>query len=265
MSIRKSHLCALLALLVVAPVPAARAAEDRLPDLNQAAPRDVQVQETIVGGKRRFRLGFDSAAGNLGAGPLTVHGYRTGAARDMQVDQLITRSDGSSRQVRDVGVMSYAVHPDHDHWHFLGFERYELRRAGTLRARVGSDRKTGFCLGDRYPVRNARLLAGYSPFPEQADQCGLGQPRLRGLFAGISVGWADRYAAYLEGQYIDITRLAPGRYTLVHTTNPDRKLVESDYSDNSASVLLRIDWPRGWSAKPTVKVLSRCQERPVCG
>ena len=265
MLIRTSTIGALLALLLVAPATAAPAVEDRLPNLNQAAPREVRVDEQIVGGRPRFRLGFDSATGNVGTGPLTVHGYRTGPSRDMTVDQLITQSDGSSRQVRGVGVMSYAVHPDHDHWHFLGFERYELRRAGTLRTRVRSDRKTGFCLGDRYTVRNARLLAGFSPFPEQADQCGLGQPGLRGLFAGISVGWGDRYSAYLEGQFIDVTRLPPGRYTLVHTTNPDGSLVESDYSDNSASVLLRIDWPNGWSAKPAIKVLARCQEKPVCG
>lgn len=265
MSIRKSILCASFALLAVAPAPTARAADDRLPDLNQAAPRDVQVQEAVVNGQRRFRLGFDSAAGNVGTGPLTVYGHRSAGQRDMVVDQLITQTDGSSRQVRGVGVMSYAIHPDHDHWHFVGFERYELRRAGSLRARVGSDRKTGFCLGDRYRVRNQKLIPGFSPFPEQADQCGLGQPELTGLFAGISVGWGDRYAAYLEGQYIDITRLPPGRYTLVHTANPDRRLVESDYADNSASVLLRVDWPEGWSAKPAVKVLARCQETPVCG
>ena len=183
----------------------------------------------------------------------------------MTVDQLVTRTDGSSRQIRSVGVMRYVVHPDHHHWHFLGFASYELRRAGAIKVRIGRDQKTGFCLGDRYAVRNAKKLPGFSPFPEQADQCGLGQPGLKGLFAGISVGWGDRYRAYLEGQYIDITRIPAGRYTLVHTANPDHTLEESDYSDNSASTSLRIDWPHGWDDMPTVKVLRRCQETAECG
>lgn len=263
--IRTSLFGAFIALFLVGPAWGALGVQDQLPDLNQAAPREINVQERVVRGQRRFLLGFDSATGNLGAGPLTVYGYRRGGQPDMTVDQLVSRTDGSSRQNRSVGVMRYAVHPDHRHWHFLGFASYELRRAGVLKARVGSDQKTGFCLGDRYQVRNARKLPGFSPFPEQADQCGLGAPRLRGLFAGISVGYGDRYGAYLEGQYIDITRLPPGRYTLVHTANPDRALEESDYSDNSASAAIRIEWPRGWSNKPTVKVLARCQETAECG
>jgi hypothetical protein len=252
-------------LVAAAPASAAPAGSDLLPNLNQAAPRELHVDQHFVNGQKRFRLGFDSATGNVGTGPLTVHGFRTASAPQMSVDQLITEADGSSRQVRGVGVMSYVVHPDHHHWHFLGFERYALRRVGPGAGLVRSDRKTGFCLGDRYKVRHAKRLTNFVPFPVQADQCGLGQPNLLGLFAGISVGWGDRYGAYLEGQYIDITRLPPGRYRLVHTANPDHRLVESDYSDNSASVLFRLDWPDGWESKPTIDVLARCQERPDCG
>jgi hypothetical protein len=261
--IRKSLFGALLALMLIGPAPAG-AADDRLPNLRQEAPRDIHVEGRLVDGQRRFRLGFDSAAGNVGTGPLTIHGFRKASAPEMSVDQLITQSDGSSRVVRGVGVMSYVVHPDHHHWHFLGFERYELRRVGPVPGRVRSDRKTGFCLGDRYKLPGARRLTFFSPFPEQADQCGLGQPGLRGLFAGISVGWGDRYSAYLEGQFIDITRLPPGRYRLVHTANPDHRLVESDYGDNSGSVLLRLSWPHGWQTKPAVTVLATCEETPTC-
>jgi hypothetical protein len=265
MVIRTSLFGAFIALFLVGPTWAAFTAEEQLPNLNQAAPSDVHVQERVVQGQRRFELGFASATANIGAGPLTIHGYRSAGQRDMTVDQLVTRPNSTPLQVRSVGVMRYVVNPDHHHWHFLGFASYELRHAGALKARAGSDQKTGFCLGDRYRVRNARKLPGVAPFPEQGDQCGLGKPGLSGLFAGISVGWGDRYGAYLEGQYIDITRLPPGRYTLVHTANPEHTLRESDYSDNSASVSLRIDWPHGWSERPTVKVLARCQETPECG
>ena len=36
------------------------------------------------------------------------------------------------------------------------------------------------------------------------------------IVEGITVGWGDNYPANIEGQYIDITGIAPGRYLLVH-------------------------------------------------
>ncbi len=51
--------------------------------------------------------------------------------------------------------MEYAVSSTHQHWHLLHFDRYELRRVGNAR-KVVRDRKTGFCLGDRYAVRPVR-------------------------------------------------------------------------------------------------------------
>jgi hypothetical protein len=263
--IRKSAFIALVALFVFGPAYAAWSADDQLPNLNQVAPRQVYVKEVRVAGSQRFRLGFDAATGNVGEGPLTIHGFRRDRGDDeMRVDQLVAQADGTSRQIRAVGVMRFIVHPDHNHWHFQGFARYELRAAGATKARARTDRKTGFCLGDRYRVRNASRLPNFAPFPAQADQCGLGQPTLSGLFSGISVGYGDRYGAFLEGQYIDVTGLPPGRYTLVHTANPDGALLESDYTDNSASVALRLSYPDGRRAAPAVKILARCQEKAVC-
>ena len=263
--IRKSLFTALVLAFVFGPAYAAWSADEQLPNLNQVAPRQVYVQQVTVDGRKRFRLGFDAATGNVGPGPLTIHGFRRDRRRDeMQVDQIVARADGTSRQVRAVGVMKFVVHPDHNHWHFQGFARYELHAAGRIKARARRDRKTGFCLGDRYAVRNAPKLPNFTPFPQQADQCGLGQPRLSGLFAGISVGYGDRYGAFIEGQYIDVTGLPAGRYTLVHTANPDGTLLESDYSDNSASAALRLSYPNGRGSMPAVRILARCQEKAVC-
>ena len=116
--------------LVTAAAPPAPAHElDVLPDLDQVAPSDISVRSEMIRGRRHFRLGFASASANVGAGPLTLHGYRrTTAVATMRVDQLIEQTTGMQRLVRDVGLMSYVVHPDHRHWHLLGFERYELRR-----------------------------------------------------------------------------------------------------------------------------------------
>src|SRR5215210_4000775 len=102
MVIRTSLFSAFFALFLVAPAWAALTGDERLPNLNQAAPREVHAEERVVRGQRRFELGFDSATGNIGAGPLTIHGYRPPGQRDMTVDQLVARSDGTSRQIRSV-------------------------------------------------------------------------------------------------------------------------------------------------------------------
>ncbi|MBI4819337.1 MAG: thrombospondin type 3 repeat-containing protein [Deltaproteobacteria bacterium] len=57
---------------------------------------------------------------------------------------------------------------------------------------------------------------------------------------GISVGWADIYSAGIPCQWIDITGVADGDYDLRVTTNPVQELFESDYSNNSAEVRVRL-------------------------
>ena len=96
---------------------------------------------------------------------MILEGSRTaaGAATRMPVNQVLRTADGSSGLVPEVGELSYTVSPDHQHWHYVGFDRYELRRAGTDDA-VVRDRKSGFCLGDRYrvdtrPIRSVRRTA----------------------------------------------------------------------------------------------------------
>ena len=250
----------------MASAPAA-AAQDVLPDLDQQVPTGLEVKRVELGAKSVFRLGFDSAAANVGAGPLKLYGYRaTRREPTMRVNQLVSQTTGPSRVVRDVGVMSYVVHPDHKHWHLLGFEKYEIRAAdgADTATPLRRDRKTGFCLGDRYPIPNARALAGFNPTPLQGDTCGLGRPDLLGLFAGISVGYGDAYAAQLEGQFIDVTGMPAGRYVLTHRVNTDGRLVERDYTNNASSVLFALTWPDGPRELPRVRVVNSCPTSSDC-
>src|SRR5215210_7568007 len=125
-------------------------APELLPDLDQVAPYGLEVSRDRARGG--YRLGFGSAVNNLGAGPLIISGRRPRtAAPTMTADQLIERTGAPLALVEGVGGLRYVRSPDHEHWHLLGFERYELGRAGG-RARLVTDRKTGFCLGDRYRV-----------------------------------------------------------------------------------------------------------------
>ena len=78
---------------------------------------------------------------------------------------------------------------------------------------------------------------------------------------GISVGYGDDYAANLEGQYLRLTGLAPGRYVLVHRVNADRRLRELRYGNNAASLLLGLRWRKH---RPVVRVLRSCPDTARC-
>lgn len=178
----------------------------------------------------------------------------------MTLRQEIRRSDGSSRTVPLRSRMRYVHSADHSHWHLLAFMRYELRSQDG--SRVQRDRKTGFCLGDRYrpsiDVLDRESSARFS------DRCGKGAPRLLTIREGISVGWGDNYAAHLEGQEFDVTGLPAGRYVLVHSVNRSRDLLESDYADNTASMAFDLGWPRGTKVPPRIDVVARCPGTATC-
>ena len=215
-----------------------------LPDLEQEAPSGLVVSVAGRAGHARYFLGFRSAVRNVGPGPLVIRGRRS--SRDtpgMTATQVIRRADGTVEEAPEAGRLRYVVSPGHRHWHLLGFDRYTLRRADGGRT-VRRDRKTGFCLGDRY--RTAAPLAGPSPAtPAFTSSCGLGRPGRLGVTEGISVGYGDDYAANLEGQYLRLSGLADGRYALTHEVNADRRLRETRYDNNAASVELELRWRGG--------------------
>jgi len=209
-----------------------------LPDLDQAPPQGLSV----VAHDGRLELVFGSAVDNVGPGELVVVGRREGTA--MRTWQVV----GGRRYSLPVRLR-YVRSETHEHWHFPGFERYELRRPdGTL---VGRDRKTGFCLRDAYEAR------ALNHRPVWTGECRRGQPQARTLRQGISAGFGDDYVPQKEGQSIDVTGLKPGLYVLVHRVNPDRVLLERSYANNAASVLFALDGRR-------VRLLRRCGTGPRC-
>jgi hypothetical protein len=232
----------------------------RLPDLRQEVPSTLVLTRAGTAERPEYRLGFRSAVSNVGDGPLVIDGHRAGVDRGTMVaDQVIYRQGGPRQTVPGVGRLRYVVSPDHRHWHLLRFQRYELRRPGSTEALV-TDRKTGFCLGDRYAVAAAPLPHRAS-HPAFASRCGLEQTQLLGIREGISVGYGDDYAANLEGQYLPITGLPDGRYVLVHRVNVDRTIRETSYRNDAASVLFALRWRGG---APRIRILARCPDTARC-
>ena len=234
---------------------------DLLPNLEQATPDDLSGRTGGTTAAPRFFLGFESAAANTGVGPLIVLGDRSSLGQEQMVlRQQIERSDGGARSVPLSAKLRYVHSSDHSHWHVLGFMRYELRSAAGKR--LVRDRKTGFCLGDRYRVELA--LPGRSPTARYSDRCGKGAPRLRRIREGISVGWGDNYKPHLEGQELEVTSLPAGRYVLVHRVNTSRDIRESDFTDNVASMAFDLSWPRGSKLPPRIDVVGRCPATATC-
>jgi Lysyl oxidase len=228
----------------------------RLPDLDQETPSAL----TITRRASAYVLGFDSAVRNVGDGPLIVDAHRPAPGTDtMTADQLIDRVGGPHDVVPGVGRLRYVVSPDHRHWHLLGFDRYRLRRAGVHEAAV-RDRKSGFCLGDRYRITDRRLRSAPDE-PRYTSRCGLAAPGLLGIQEGISVGYGDDYPANLEGQYLRLSGLPGGRYVLVHRVNGARLLSELSHRNNAASLLLQLRWRAG---APVVRILRRCPDSGRC-
>jgi hypothetical protein len=227
------------------------------PDLDQQPPSDLEVRPS----SRGFRLWFTAAADNVGLGPLIVNGRRPSPGRAMRAGQRVRLTNGRLRTNPGIGVWRYNSSPDHSHWHLIHFQRYELRRpSGSV---VVRDRKSGFCIGDRYGVAPGKI-EGRVPAPRFRGFCNLYEPGTVAVDGGTSVGYSDRYHSRLDGQNLDLTRVPPGEYVLVHRANPQVLIRELRYENNAASVRIRLAWPHGRSRAPAIRVLRTCPDSERC-
>jgi lysyl oxidase len=223
---------------VLAVVLSALALAAPLPDLDQTTPFGLSVEER----RGRSLLVFGSAVDNVGPAPLVVEAQRVGG--EMRTWQVV-----GARRIPLPVRLRYVHSETHQHWHFPGFERYELRRVdGSL---VGHDRKTGFCLRDAYETRPLGLP------PVWTTECGRRRPRASTVRQGITPGFGDDYVPLKEGQSVDVTGLR-GRFVLVHRANPDHVLRERSYANNAASVLVELRDGRA-------TILRRCPSSAACG
>ncbi len=108
----------------------------------------------------------------------------------------------------------------HSHYHLDGYVEYALLDgAGSP---VATGRKQAFCLRDDEP-----LHAGGPP----KYHCGI---------QGISVGWADVYVGWLDCQWVDVTEVPAGVYTLRLTLDPDGLFRELDVANNVVTVPVTV-------------------------
>ena len=243
------------------PPPVAAPATALLPDLVQLTPYALRVEKVRRAGRTRYRLGFASAVSNAGTGPLVVRARRTGAEPTMTADQIVRLSGGGHVRRPGIGRLQYVRFGGHEHWHYMGFDRYELRDPATG-ALIAPDRKSGFCLGDRYDETRWQGIPELPMSKRFLGLCGIKRPDAKTMVQGISPGYGDEYLPHLEGQYVDITAVPPGSYVLVHHVNADRSLVESRYANNASSVRVRLTIDS--EGRRRLRVTAQCPSLATC-
>jgi Lysyl oxidase len=256
-------------------------------DVCMVADPDAPNGECIKSGRvGAVRLRFTSAEDNVGDGPLLLFGQRDPESSTMRVRQgfqsgrhgPIPQSYAEAR-LQTLNSMYYETAPLHQHWHLMEFERLQLRSPNGRT--VVSDRKNGFCLGDRYrtrdqPQNSARDSDTDTPEYRLAEYlqdnvCAYKDPSATEVKVGISVGSGDDYAYDVDFQWLDITRVPSGVYDLVNTVNANRTLHETNYNNNSSSMAISLKWP-GRSGQPpaeikkppTVSLLRNCPGEERC-
>ncbi len=119
------------------------------------------------------------------------------------------------------------AHPDficspaggHGHPHYGNFLRYEL--VDVHGAQVGLGGKRSFCLRE--------------------SGCSVATPRHSCTNQGLSAGCWDLYPAYLGCQYIEITGVRTGHYTLRVTVDPGEQIAEADETNNVLEYPVEIE------------------------
>jgi dipeptidyl aminopeptidase/acylaminoacyl peptidase len=235
-----------------------------LPDFDQRPPTDLSITSFVRGTRRHHLLGFDSATDNIGLGPVVITARRSSRRVPfMRASQVVRLATGGRRQTFPrVGILRYVYSSTHSHWHVMGFQRYELRRASSHALRL-RDRKSGFCLADHYahaPGRFALEPRG----PVFTGYCEQGRPAAMSVHQGTSVGYTDRYPSNFHGQNLDLTGVKAGTYVLVHRANRAFVFRELRYDNNAASLRIRIAWRRGPASPPSVRVLRTCPGSDRC-
>lgn len=104
----------------------------------------------------------------------------------------------------------------HGHHHMTGYADYKLVGGGGV---VASGHKQAFCLMDIKHIDGSSI-------PGFGYHCGN---------QGISRGWEDVYGAGLPCQWVDITDVPPGTYTLQISINDQKQIEEMNYENNSVT------------------------------
>jgi len=223
---------------LLANAPAAAAAPIRYPDLESLVPES----DLAIGYESgRKVLQFTHVIFNAGEGPLEIRPEYDPATDMARGFQRLYTVDGAGHldlaqevPIAD-GRLLFFWHAPHRHYHFPIAQHglYEVTAGGQVGAPVSMSPKLGYCLSDSALIETRDL----SP-PDDVyggDRC-VNPNRI----IGVSAGWGDIYRWWEPGQSIDVGDVPDGFYWFRSTVDPDHYLIESDKTNNTTDVLVRI-------------------------
>lgn len=115
----------------------------------------------------------------------------------------------------------------HNHYHFTGYAEYRLISADNELVTTG--KKIGYCMQDS---KQESYIQGSNVRCKGDTTCEV---------PGISRGYSDVYGNDIDCQWIDVTGVAPGNYTLRIELNVQRRMMEATFENNAISVQVTIE------------------------
>lgn len=210
----------------------ARGGSEAVPDLSMAPLSDFRIE--WVNGRRLLR--FTAMMVNVGSGHFELRGARSSTSQPMRMNQVIYTSPSRGTVARSIPTSALAKYSGdgHNHWHVQEMMRYDLwGSSGTHRGA-----KVGFCFLDSDPHNLGLTGASGSPY-YRGSWCSTDPAALNNRM-GISIGWGDEYEWYLAWQWVDITGLPGGTYTIRSKVDPYGFFVEEDETNQCAYA--RVSW-----------------------
>lgn len=133
-----------------------------------------------------------------------------------------TMNWGKADFISNLQPSQWIWHSCHNHYHsYKGFSQYDILDFSGRKVADGA--KVSFCLED------SMCASGTSP----QYKCATGNQ-------GITANCGDVYASFLDCQWIDVTDVPPGEYTVRLFDNPFKFVPESDHLNNMASCKIQL-------------------------
>ena len=197
------------------PTPAAKGNSEPLPDLT--VDHDMLLSSLTFGQESRPDDDCAVVEGCLVGGntPRRVLRFDVGV---MNVGQVDLHMGNPANNPQD-----FEYSTCHQHYHYKGFAEYTLKNASGVVATTGA--KRAFCLMDIHDWGTSNPEGGGYNCDNQ----------------GISVGWEDVYDQSLDCQWLDITDVAAGQYSLSVTVNAQGRIPEGGNAPNTVSVPVSIN------------------------
>jgi hypothetical protein len=219
-----------MTLMVGLPARAAPAGTLHLPDIRTLKPSGLTIQ--YDGPVKELRL--TNKVWNAGQGPVELRPQNSGTTT-VAYQRIYTHdANGNWSVAQETEIGTFTFHPDHFHWHFEGFARYQLRDVaaggGVGPNVIAESEKVSFCIIPSF-LHNGGL-----------EHAGVGGPYSCGETAiqGLPVGYGDEYSYTLSGQEVDVTGVPNGIYWLLSTADFENRIQETRNGNNTAKVKISI-------------------------